>query len=60
MSHLTTGRLSLDDCRWVFGETLFGQSLSAALEQEGNEDGNLGRDMHVYAKPPASCCVLLN
>ncbi|CDJ43412.1 CAM kinase, CDPK family, putative [Eimeria tenella] len=36
------GRLSLDDCRWVFGETLFGQSLSAALEQEGNEDGNLG------------------
>ncbi|CDI74946.1 CAM kinase, CDPK family, putative [Eimeria praecox] len=35
------GRLSLDDCRWAFGGTLFGQSLSTALEQEENEDGPL-------------------
>ncbi|CDJ35892.1 CAM kinase, CDPK family, putative [Eimeria mitis] len=38
------GKLSLDDCRWAFGATLFGQSLSAALEQEENEDGPLDFD----------------
>lgn len=43
---VSTGRLSLDDCRWAFGGTLFGQSPVTALEQEENEDGPLGRSMH--------------
>ncbi|CDI79490.1 CAM kinase, CDPK family, putative [Eimeria acervulina] len=38
------GRLSLDDCRWAFGGTLFGQSPVTALEQEENEDGPLDYD----------------
>ncbi|CDJ46243.1 CAM kinase, CDPK family, putative [Eimeria brunetti] len=38
------GRLSVDDCRWAFGGTLFGQTLSAALEQEETEGGPLDFD----------------
>lgn len=39
---LRVGRLSLDECRWAFGDPLFGQSLSAAFAQEKIEDGHIG------------------
>lgn len=35
------GRLSLDECRWAFGDPLFGHSLSSALAQEKIEDGHI-------------------